>query len=155
MASPFRQCGDWPTFTPPRSTRPLVGAKSPSVGFWTVGHPARLSSSQQRTNHRNLQEAFASPDPATIKTLSTAENGRKHFHNRRPVTSNLAPHPQLAHHGQGGGGISSETNGAHNSCALKILTSNLFAIKILQTLFANPAPSKTFRGMGGGGLPQE
>ncbi len=37
---------------------------------------------------------------------------------------------------------------------LKILTSNLFDIKILQTLFAETAPSKTFRGYGGrGGTP--
>jgi hypothetical protein len=34
---------------------------------------------------------------------------------------------------------------------LKILTSKPFAIKILQTLFANPAPRKPFRGRGGGG----
>jgi len=37
---------------------------------------------------------------------------------------------------------------------LKILTSKLFDIKILQTLCAEPAPSKTFRGYGGGGVPQ-
>jgi hypothetical protein len=34
---------------------------------------------------------------------------------------------------------------------LKILTSKFFDIKILQTLFANPAPRKAFRGVGGGG----
>ena len=37
---------------------------------------------------------------------------------------------------------------------MKILTSKLFDIKILQTLFAEPAPSKAFRGMGAGGYPQ-
>jgi hypothetical protein len=66
------------------------------------------------------------------------------------ATSNLALHPHLAHHRQGGGSRSTESNLAHKSFALKILTSKLFAIKILQTLFANPAPSKPFRGMGGG-----
>ena len=40
------------------------------------------------------------------------------------------------------------------SFLLKILTSKLFAIKILQTLFANPAPSKAFKGYGGGGISQ-
>src|SRR5580658_1050822 len=45
-------------------------------------------------------------------------------------------------------------NASHNSFALKILTSKLFDIKILQTVFADPAPSKASRGMGGGGVPQ-
>ena len=36
---------------------------------------------------------------------------------------------------------------------IKILTSNPWRLKILQTIFANPAPSKTFRGGGGGGIP--
>jgi hypothetical protein len=47
-----------------------------------------------------------------------------------------------------------ESNSTRNSFALKILTLKSSAIKILQTLFANPAPSKLFRGMGGGGIPQ-
>ena len=34
---------------------------------------------------------------------------------------------------------------------IKILTSNLFVLKILQPLFAKPAPVKPFRGAGGGG----
>lgn len=71
------------------------------------------------------------------------------------VTSNLAPHRKLADHSRGAGCISSESNLRHKSFVLKILTSKLFAIKILQTLFANAAPSKPFRGMGGGGLPQK
>jgi hypothetical protein len=37
---------------------------------------------------------------------------------------------------------------------VKILTSKLFDIKILQTLFANPAPRKAFRGGGEGGYLQ-
>src|SRR5580693_9921440 len=39
------------------------------------------------------------------------------------------------------------------SRTLKILTSKLFDIKILPTLFPNPAPRKTFRRYGGGGVP--
>jgi hypothetical protein len=31
------------------------------------------------------------------------------------------------------------------------LTSNPLAFKILQTIFANPAPLKAFQGVGGGG----
>jgi hypothetical protein len=45
----------------------------------------------------------------------------------------------------------SESNSMRNSFVLKILTSKVFAIKILQIFFANPAPSKPFKGMGGGG----
>ncbi len=41
-----------------------------------------------------------------------------------------------------------------NAFVFKILTSKIFDIKILQTLFAKPAPSKTFREYGGeGGTP--
>jgi|HubBroStandDraft_1064217.scaffolds.fasta_scaffold00008_29 hypothetical protein len=39
----------------------------------------------------------------------------------------------------------------HKSHILKILTSKLFAIRILQTLFANTATSKSCRGWGEGG----
>jgi len=53
-----------------------------------------------------------------------------------------------------------EPDGAHplhrrgpKSPVFKILTSKFFDIKILQTLFANPAPSKAFRGRGEGGYP--
>jgi hypothetical protein len=42
---------------------------------------------------------------------------------------------------------------ARKSFKLKILTSNPYALKILQTIFAAPAPVKAFRGMGGGGVP--
>ena len=41
------------------------------------------------------------------------------------------------------------------SFKVKILTSNPYALKILQTIFANPAPVKAFSGGGGrGGTPR-
>ena len=40
-----------------------------------------------------------------------------------------------------------------NSIAFKILTSNPYALKILQTIFAEPAPVKAFRGGWGRGVP--
>jgi hypothetical protein len=43
-----------------------------------------------------------------------------------------------------------ESNSTRNSFALKILTLKSSAIKILQTLFANPAPSKAFQRVGEG-----
>jgi hypothetical protein len=39
------------------------------------------------------------------------------------------------------------------SFKVKILTSNSYALKILQTILAAPAPVKAFRGMGEGGYP--
>ena len=42
---------------------------------------------------------------------------------------------------------------ARKSFKVKILTSNSYALKILQTIFATPAPVKAFRGVGGGGYP--
>jgi hypothetical protein len=44
-----------------------------------------------------------------------------------------------------------ESNSSRKSFALKILTLKSSAIKILQTLFANPAPRKPFRGREEGG----
>jgi hypothetical protein len=41
-----------------------------------------------------------------------------------------------------------------NSFVVKILTSKPLGLKILQTLFAKPAPVKAFGGGGGGGMPQ-
>jgi len=46
-------------------------------------------------------------------------------------------------------------NARPNSFALKILTSKLFDIRILQAAFADPAPRTAFRGMGGGGVPPQ
>ncbi len=42
---------------------------------------------------------------------------------------------------------------APNSFAVKILTSKLFAIKLLQTLFAKPAPRRILQVGRGGGYP--
>jgi hypothetical protein len=39
-----------------------------------------------------------------------------------------------------------------NSFVFKILTSNSYGLKILQTLFAKPAPVKPFQGVGGRGV---
>ncbi|MGB8969517.1 MAG: hypothetical protein WCC16_11990, partial [Candidatus Sulfotelmatobacter sp.] len=56
-------------------------------------------------------------------------------------------------HSQSGGSIGRELNAKRKSFALKILILKPSAIKILQTLFADPAPSKPFPDMGGGGIP--
>ena len=40
-----------------------------------------------------------------------------------------------------------------NSIVFKILTSNPYGLKILQTLFAKPAPVKPFQGVRGRGVP--
>jgi hypothetical protein len=39
-----------------------------------------------------------------------------------------------------------------NSILFKILTSNSYGLKILQTLFVKPAPVKPFQGVGGRGV---
>ena len=39
-----------------------------------------------------------------------------------------------------------------NSILFKILASNSYGLKILQTLFAKPAPVKPFQGVGGRGV---
>jgi hypothetical protein len=74
------------------------------------------------------------------------------FHNP-VVTSNLVFYSQIAHHGAGGGSIARQRENGRKLFVLKILTSKLFATKILQTLFANRAPRKALhRGWGEGVL---
>lgn len=70
------------------------------------------------------------------------------------VTSNLDPEIQRADHRQGGGGTQPILQKARKCFQLKILTSNSYRLKILQTIFADPAPVKAFRGVGEGGIPQ-
>jgi hypothetical protein len=78
--------------------------------------------------------------------------GSKDFLSTR-VTSDLDPKLKKADHRQGGGGIRRRRLAWANSFALKILTSNSLGLKILQTLFAEPAPVKAFERLGGGGYP--
>ena len=70
------------------------------------------------------------------------------------VTSNLAPHLKSAHHDRGEGSIGKSHNNDPKPFVVKILTSKPSAIKILHTLFANPAPSKLLQGQGEGGYLQ-
>ena len=74
------------------------------------------------------------------------------FH-KRGVTSALAPKIERADHGQGGGGGGEDSEKHRKSIVLKILTSNPLGLKILQTVFAEPAPVKAFRRCGEGGTP--
>jgi hypothetical protein len=67
------------------------------------------------------------------------------------VTSNLALHKKKADHGQGVSGISIIGEKANKSFVIKILTSKPLRLKILQSIFVDPAPVKAFRGWGGGG----
>jgi hypothetical protein len=67
------------------------------------------------------------------------------------VTSNLDLKIQRADHSRGGGGAGRNPERGSNSIVLKILTSKPLGLKILQTIFANPAPVAAFRGVGGEG----
>jgi len=75
------------------------------------------------------------------------------FHNPT-VTSALDLNFQRADHRQGGSGINRNLGEASNSCLFKILTSNPYVLKILQSIFAEPAPVKAFRRGGGRGYPK-
>ena len=67
------------------------------------------------------------------------------------VTSNLDPRIQKADHPQRGSGSSSDGEKSRNSFVLKILTYKPLGLKILQAIFADPAPVAAFRGVVGGG----
>jgi hypothetical protein len=69
------------------------------------------------------------------------------------VTSDLDPKIQRADDRRGGGDARRNRERGSNSFVLKILTSKPLPLKILQTIFANPAPVAAFRGWGGGGYP--
>jgi hypothetical protein len=66
------------------------------------------------------------------------------------VTFNLAPTIELSDDRRSGRSDQSST-ARPNSFGIKILTPKPKGLKILRTMFADPAPSKTFRGGGGGG----
>jgi hypothetical protein len=69
------------------------------------------------------------------------------------VTPDLDPETQTADHRQGGGGARRNHELGPNPFVLKILTSKPLGLKILQTIFANPAPVAAFREGDGGGYP--
>jgi hypothetical protein len=63
----------------------------------------------------------------------------------------LRNEPELRNHCRGKGGKREEQKNTHNSFVLRILTSNRYALKILQPIFAEAAPVKAFqRGWGEG-----
>jgi hypothetical protein len=70
------------------------------------------------------------------------------------VIFNLDPGFQSADDYQGGGGASRNGGRIANSFVVSILTCKPLALKILQSIFAEPAPVKTFEGWGGGGYPE-
>jgi hypothetical protein len=69
------------------------------------------------------------------------------------VTSDLAHKKEKADHRHGEWGARASLQKACNSFVVKILTSNPYALKILQTLFAKPAPVKAFQRDTGRGVP--
>lgn len=66
------------------------------------------------------------------------------------MTFNLAPTIELSDDRRSERSRQSSTP-QPNSFGIKILTPKSKGLKILRTIFADPAPSKAFRGMGGGG----
>src|ERR1035437_9869070 len=72
------------------------------------------------------------------------------IHNCR-VTSNLVIHRQKSRSCSRRSGSCGEREKRRKSFVVKILTSKLLAIKILQSIFADFAPVKGFRRRGGGG----
>jgi hypothetical protein len=67
------------------------------------------------------------------------------------VTCDLAPRSKRADHRQGGSGIRLSAKKSPKSFVIKILTSKPLELKILQTLFADPAPVAASQGGWGRG----
>jgi hypothetical protein len=68
------------------------------------------------------------------------------------VTLVLALENKRADDCLGASGIRNPCGKCSNSFVFMILTSNFYGLKILQTIFAEPAPVKAFRRGGGGGI---
>jgi hypothetical protein len=92
--------------------------------------------------------------PARVSEES-ASSGNFH-HPRRPceihssvVTSNLARHRKLAHHGQGGGSLASKHDIGRKSFVAKILTSKSFVVRILRRFSCYCDDSTRPQGEGG------
>jgi hypothetical protein len=100
------------------------------------------------------QTAFGSNNKAPIHDQGCVVSPIFHRRNVSRVTSDLALNFRKADHGQGISGARNYHRTHRKFFVIKVLTSNSLALKILQTLFAEPAPVKAFRGGGGEGVPQ-
>jgi len=85
--------------------------------------------------------------------VANSEGADDQFFPQAPVTSNLDLEIRKADHRQGRGGGSKKCRNRHNPFVLRILIGKLLPLKILQTILANPAPVKPFRGGRGRGIP--
>jgi hypothetical protein len=80
--------------------------------------------------------------PQELAVPKTCYGSEPDFHH---VTSDLASHSEKVDHRQGGSGIRRSAKKSSNPFVIKILLSKPLGLKILQTLFANPAPVATQR----------
>ena len=126
---------------------PPVENREQSSAVYRVHPPLIVIPTRERSETGGIRFQRAQPlafDFAAPTTL---------IHNPN-VTSDLDAKNQRADHRQGGGGASRRRVRGSNSFVLKILTSKSLGLKILQTIFAKPAPVAAFRGVGGGGYPE-
>src|ERR1019366_10571815 len=93
------------------------------------------------------------PLPSPQSILCETRGIRSSVLRAAPVTSNLDLQIQRADHRQGGGGLRKNRESGPKSFVVKLLTSKPLRLKILQSIFANPAPVKPFRRVGKGGYP--
>jgi hypothetical protein len=116
--------------------------------------PITLAFSCCRTCKEGAQADISGPVRFDRAIRSSVQRKTVRLMRLPSVTSDLAFRGKFVDHGQGGGGIQ-KFRGIHNkSIVFNILTLNPFTLKILQTLFAKPAPVKFLPWVGGeGGTP--
>ena len=105
-------------------TQGMVATLNQYIGF-TLSHPQQIF----------LQAHLGNQSPPLHSAFPQAG-----------VSSDLAQKIERADHGQGAGSGGENLEKHPNSFVLNIFTSNPLGLKILQTLFAEPAPVKAFRG---------
>lgn len=107
------------------------------------------------------EESFAFRDLRSCDIVVSTFNDRQRKATRSrlvllkaSVTSNLDPTQQREDHRHGRGRNARKGRKDPKSLVVKILTFKPLWLKILQSIFANPAPVKAFRGGGGLDFPK-
>ena len=154
MGGPHRG-GEGPSHVSTTSPAP-IGAILRATGQFSKGRqPARSSTAGIKNDSRTCRSRGAN-DKVILGNSSVASVPSVVLRCRFPqpdVTSNLAPRRERADHRQGGSSKGTSAKKSPKSFVVKILTSKPLGLKILQTLFANPAPVAAFQRRWGRGGP--
>lgn len=114
-----------------------------------------LRASDQQLFLRNPLNLWELAKPARTPITTRRRNRVSTESNLKDVTSDLAFHSQRSRSLPRANSKRSDRENDRKPFVIKILTSNPLRLKILQAIFAKPAPVKAFQRVGGGGYPSK